>query len=84
MSTWVDEYHALKSPDKLDAKLGFKNLNNKAQPTKAEKLEAELKLLEWHKLANNSAMKVISTTIRFINGLLIHYFLRYHYYRTKP
>jgi hypothetical protein len=30
----------------------------KKPPTRKEKLEAELKLLEWHKLANDAAIKV--------------------------
>ena len=80
MSTWVEEYHALKSPDKFDAKLGLKNL--KSQPTKAEKLEAELKLLAWHKLANNSAMKVKSFGIRLMNNS-VYVLHRYHFYKTK-
>ena len=30
----------------------------KKSPTRKEQLEAELKLLEWHKLANDAAIKV--------------------------
>lgn len=51
MNTWVEEFRSLKSDNKvgIDAR----------KSTKTGQLEAELKLLEWHKLANNAAMKVI-------------------------
>ena len=46
---------------------GHFNSNNKGilkkPQSRADKIKAELKLLEWHKLANDSAIKVTSHTI---------------------
>jgi epoxyqueuosine reductase QueG len=57
MGSWVNEFKALNSPTKN--KGSIKNNPGLLQPSKAEQIEAELKLLEWHKLANNAAIKVV-------------------------
>lgn len=62
MGSWVDDFTNFKSesgglsvitPSKSRA--GSSSLLK--QQTRAEKIKAELKLLEWHKLANDSAIK---------------------------
>lgn len=50
MSSWVEDYSLADS-------LGGSHAPPKHSPTKKEQIEAELKLLEWHKLANESAIK---------------------------
>jgi hypothetical protein len=46
----------------------------KLPPSRKEKLQAELKLLEWHKMANNAAIKV-SHLIKKNFQLIIIFFL---------
>ena len=39
----------------------------KKRQSRAEKIQAELKLLEWHKLANDAALKVFNVAV-FLYG----------------
>ena len=50
MSSWVEDFSMADS-------IGGSHIASKRSPTKKEQIEAELKLLEWHKLANESAIK---------------------------
>lgn len=55
--SWVDDFSSFQSSTDA-APGGQKKAQVTKSPTKKEQLEAELKLLEWHKLANDAAIKV--------------------------
>lgn len=57
MATWMQEFKALQTPAVRGAP------SKRLPPSKAEQIEAELKLLEWHRLANNAAIKVLLTAV---------------------
>lgn len=64
MGSWVDDFSTFQNSTDgggdLTAGLGIKGGSYLAKsPTRKEKLEAELKLLEWHRLANDAAIKVL-------------------------
>lgn len=61
MGTWIEEFNAFQhlnqqigTPGGLSTKKG---LVPPKEPSRVEKINAELKLLEWHKLANDAALK---------------------------
>ena len=54
--SWVDDFSQFQSTSQ--ASIAGKTAPTKKSPTRKEQLEAELKLLEWHKLANEAAIKV--------------------------
>ena len=51
--SWADDFSLQNSTANPIGKPSVKK-----SPTRKEQLEAELKLLEWHKLANDAAIKV--------------------------
>mmetsp|Transcript_22727 Transcript_22727/g.33206 ORF Transcript_22727/g.33206 Transcript_22727/m.33206 type:complete len:513 (+) Transcript_22727:216-1754(+) len=62
MSTWVEELNEFQSgSDKqfgaMETGGGMRSTFVKPKPSRKETLKAELKLLEWHKLANDAALK---------------------------
>jgi len=60
MSTWTEEFSAFQSST-ASGGIGGGNSSStvgaKRSPSRKDKIEAELKLLEWHKLANDAAIK---------------------------
>jgi hypothetical protein len=88
MGTWVEEFKALQSPSKGKGSTSLGSTttkgNSRLQPSKAEQLEAELKLLEWHKLANNAAIKVGFKALCVPTCDSINLFVaRHRYYKPK-
>lgn len=61
MMSWVDDFSSFQSSTDV-VPGGQKKAIVTKSPTKKEQLEAELKLLEWHKLANDAAIKVFHYT----------------------
>ena len=67
--SWVDDVshggHGGLSAD--ISRIEFSSMGGKSKAglihTRKAKLEAELKLLEWHKLANDAALKVINILV---------------------
>lgn len=55
MSNWVEDFNSFQGSQGTSVAPPGKVA--KKSPTKAEQIEAELKLLEWHKMANDAAMK---------------------------
>lgn len=55
MSNWVEDFNSFQGSQGTSIVAPGKVA--KKSPTKAEAIEAELKLLEWHKMANDAAMK---------------------------
>lgn len=55
-SSWVADFNSLQNSQVITNSKGSRGPVKKPQGT-AEKLKAELKLLEWHKLANDAAIK---------------------------
>jgi hypothetical protein len=72
-STWVDDFSALQG--------GGKGGLVKKPVSRKEHIEAELKLLEWHKLANEAAIKVERLAITVSRVILLC--RRLPYYRRK-
>ena len=62
-SSWVEDFSQFKDSHSSMGLTGRKSGGNNASKTiqhtqtRAEKIQAELKLLEWHKLANDAALK---------------------------
>lgn len=56
--SWVADFNSLQNSSQVSAAGGSKVTKNlRRKDEVAEKLKAELKLLEWHKLANDAAIK---------------------------
>ena len=73
-SNWVDDLSSLQ---------GKPGLVKKPQSRK-EHIEAELKLLEWHKLANEAAIKVLELAFPYcVHQLLMYLSHRLLYYKQK-
>lgn len=54
-NSWVEDFNSFQGSQGNSVVVPGKIV--KRSPTKAEAIEAELKLLEWHKMANDAAMK---------------------------
>ena len=56
MGDWVDDFDSFQGSQTTSVAAPPKIA--KKPPSTRESIEAELKLLEWHKMANDAAMKV--------------------------
>lgn len=54
---WVEDFDSFQNSDENPARLAISSVNSKKPLSRKEKIESELKLLEWHKLANDAALK---------------------------
>lgn len=57
MSNWVEEFSSFQGGGGVVPGGGMKSTFAPSKQTRTQKIEAELKLLEWHKLANDAALK---------------------------
>lgn len=57
MSTWVEEFNDFQSGGGVAPGGSMKSNFAPVKQSRTEKIKAELKLLEWHKLANDAALK---------------------------